>query len=89
MCHIWKESPRIVIYDIQDLERLDRGAQLRQLFILIPKRLQDLEFQTQACLFAFPENPEVRQRLELALLEAYGQFLSILQEYKIHKIRKQ
>ena len=81
VAHLEREA-RILIYDIDDIGKLDRGAQMRQLFILIPERLQDFEFQTQACLFAFPEDPMVRQRLELALLEVYGRFLVTLQTYK-------
>ena len=77
-----EREARILIYDIDDIGKLDRGAQMRQLFILIPERLQEIEFQTQACLFAFPEDQMVRQRLELALLEVYGRFLVTLQTYK-------
>lgn len=81
VAHLEREV-RILIYDIDDIGKLDRGAQMRQLFILIPERLQEIEFQTQACLFAFPEDSMVRQRLELALLEVYGRFLVTLQTYR-------
>ena len=37
----------ILIYDIQDLENQGRGSQMRQLFVLFPKRLQEWEFFTQ------------------------------------------
>lgn len=71
----------ILIYDIQDLENQGRGSQMRQLFVLFPKRLQEWEFFTQACLFAFPENHAVRVRMELALLEAYTELLAALNDY--------
>ena len=71
----------ILIYDIQDLENQGRGSQMRQLFVLLPKRLQEWEFFTQACLFAFPENHAVRVRMELALLEAYTELLVALNGY--------
>ena len=71
----------ILIYDIKDLENQGRGSQMRQMFVLFPKRLQEWEFYTQACLFAFPENHAVRIRMELALLEAYTEFLASLNSY--------
>ncbi len=71
----------ILIYDIQDLENQGRGSQMRQLFVLLPKRLQEWESFTQACLFAFPENHAVRVRMELALLEAYTELLVALNDY--------
>ena len=54
---------------------------MRQLFVLFPKRLQEWESFTQACLFAFPENHAVRVRMELALLEAYTELLVALNDY--------
>ena len=54
---------------------------MRQLFVLLPKRLQEWEFFTQACLFAFPENHDVRVRMELSLLEAYTELLVALNDY--------
>ena len=71
----------ILVYDIQDLENQGRGSQMRQMFVLFPKRLQEWEFYTQACLFAFPENHAVRTRMELALLEAYTELLVSLNTY--------
>ena len=40
-----EREARILIYDIDDIGKLDRGAQMRQLFILIPERLQDFNFK--------------------------------------------
>ena len=71
----------ILIYDIRDLKNQGRSSQMRQLFVLLPKRLQEWEFYTQACLFAFPENHAVRTRMELALLEAYMELLVSLNDY--------
>lgn len=71
----------ILMYDIQDLENQGRGSQMRQLFVLLPKRLQEWEFFAQACLFAFPENHAVRVRMELALVEAYTELLMALNKY--------
>ena len=71
----------MLMYDIRDLKNQGRGSQMRQLFVLFPKRLQEWEFYTQACLFAFPEDHAVRTRMELALLEAYMELLVSLDEY--------
>ena len=78
----------ILIYDIQDLENQGRGSQMRHLFVLLPKRLQEWEFFTQACLFAFPENHAVRVRMELSLLEAYTELLVALNDYTTDETKK-
>ena len=69
---------KILRYDIAKLSEQGIGNQARQLFVIFPQRLQEWEFFAQACLFAFPENHQVRIRMELALLETYTDLLSAL-----------
>ena len=69
---------KILRYDIAKLSEQGVGNQARQLFVIFPQRLQEWEFFAQACLFAFPENHQVRIRMELALLETYTDLLSAL-----------
>ena len=69
---------KILRYDIAKLSEQGVGNQARQLFVIFPQRLQEWEFFAQACLFAFPEDHQVRTRMELALLETYTDLLIAL-----------
>ena len=69
----------ILIYDVQDLKS-GRGSQMRQMFVLFPKRLQEWEFYTQALLFV-PRKPRCSNTYGLALLEAYTELLVSLNTY--------
>ena len=73
---------RILRYDLNALGEEARSTQMRQLFVLFPQRLQEWEFFVQACLFAFPENSEVRARMELALASTYADLIAALDAYK-------
>ncbi len=81
LSHLEREF-RALIYDTNDLESMNRGAQMRQLFILLPQRLQELEMETQACLFAFPEHHPTRIRLVLLLIDSYSHISHTLLDYQ-------
>jgi len=72
----------ILIYDIGELANEGRSTQARKLFVVFPQRIQEWEFFAQACLFAFPENHDVRIRMELSLLEAYHHLLIAFETYQ-------
>jgi len=72
----------ILVYDIGELANEGRSTQARKLFVVFPQRIQEWEFFAQACLFAFPENHDVRIRMELSLLEAYHHLLIAFETYQ-------
>ena len=71
---------RIMNYDCQTMDFTDRSDVIRKLYFTFPETLQELEFFAQALFFAFPEDPAVRARVMISLLEGYSHYLpSLLQ----------
>ena len=71
----------ILIYDIQDLENQGRGSQMRQMFVLFPKRLQEWEFLHPSLSFCLPREPRCSHTDGAGSLEAYTELLVSLNTY--------